>query len=186
MYRWVEELHIWRENTRQRRGWILFARCRRETPHADSHTDTQKPYRLRAIWADMLHTRSDSHCPAGHTNRMDWPKGSWVMGERPWRDSFSHSTGSLNLSRTPQQAPEAGPMEQTASPVVGKMGSAQPLSNSDPHSKAFLAQPPVRFTASGSQRGARTPFSSLRPPFPGRPSQPERLRPVAWGSGWPG
>lgn len=95
VYRWVEELHIWRENTEQRRGWILFVRCRRETPHADSHTDTRKPYRLTAIWADMLHTPSDSHCPAGHTNRMDWPEGSWVMGERLWLfpsgTPFSHN-----------------------------------------------------------------------------------------------
>lgn len=90
MYRWVEEPHIWRENTGQRRGWILFVRCRRETPYADSHTDTQKPYRLTAIWADMLHTQSDSHCPAGHTNRMDWPNGRWVMspGLFPIKDSF--------------------------------------------------------------------------------------------------
>lgn len=82
VYRWVEELHIWRENTgAKERVDPVCERCRRETPHAASHTDTQKPHRLAAIWADMLHTNSGSHCPAGHTNRMDWPEGSWVRGE---------------------------------------------------------------------------------------------------------
>lgn len=170
MYRWVEEPHIWRENTGQRRGWILFVRCRRETPYVDSHTDTQKPHRLTAIWADMLHTQSDSHCPAGHTNRMDWPNGRWVMspGLFPSKTPFSHSISSLNLNRTPSTGSGGGSQGADCS-VVGKMGSAQSLNNSAPHthSKTFWAQTP---SDSQPQRGARTPFSSLRPPFPGRPS----------------
>lgn len=76
-------------------------RCRRETPHADSHTDTQKPYRLMAIWADMLHTHSDSHCPAGHTNRMDWPKGSWVGVNVRKNLSSSHQRLLLVIAQAP-------------------------------------------------------------------------------------
>lgn len=52
VYRWVEELNIWRENTGQRRGWILFVRDAEGKHPTQTHThrDTQKPYsRLTAI-----------------------------------------------------------------------------------------------------------------------------------------
>lgn len=40
VYRWVEELHIWRENTGQKRGWILFVRDAEGKHPTQTHTQT--------------------------------------------------------------------------------------------------------------------------------------------------
>lgn len=40
VYRWVEELHIWRENTGQKSGWILFVRDAEGKHPTQTHTQT--------------------------------------------------------------------------------------------------------------------------------------------------
>lgn len=90
--RWVVWLHIWKGKGKKKQGRgegaSSLLRCRGETPHtntlSDRLTHTHRN-RLTQAQADMLtHSLSNSHCPAGCINSMDWPKENGIKGR--WKE----------------------------------------------------------------------------------------------------
>lgn len=82
--RLVVALHIWRGKKCRAKERVdsISERHRRETPqtthsHTGSHTHTHRNIQTQAY---ML-----THCPAGHTNSMDWPEGGWDEGKMEGR-----------------------------------------------------------------------------------------------------